>query len=232
MTTYTSGAPTPLADPTLRIPNISADLLPAEIGEKRQHRRTRRRAIVLLTLAALAAIGAYVLLVIANAAANVQLNDLHDQVNAVRKDQAKYAELTNTQARTTSIDQQLKQLMGSDAQVSSLMTRLRGAAPGTISLDTVTVTLTPAVAGQPAQSAARIPDNSGRKLIGTITIGGTGRSNNDVTTFVSGLSGVTGIANPTLDSVTRDDSRKATFAAHMDITDAVLGGRFSKTGGQ
>jgi len=212
---------------SLRIPDISADLLPVEITAARRTRTVRRTVVASLTAFAVVLAGWYGLAFQQTQTASNDLDQAQDRVQALNSKQHGYTELVKVQKDAKTINDQLSSLMAKDLQWSRLLQSLQTAAPAGITITGVTAALTTdATAGAPS---AKSPVES-TDVIGTLTLGGVGTSKTAIAAYVDALARVTGVANALPGDVTQQSSGLQ-FSVHMDITKAALGGRFTKVTG-
>jgi Tfp pilus assembly protein PilN len=212
---------------SLRIPNISADLLPVEITAARRTRKVRRTVIASLTAFAVALAAWYGMAFQETRTASTDLDRAQDRVRVLNSKQHGFTELVQVQKDAKTINDQLSSLMAKDLQWSRLLQSLQSAAPTGITITGVTAALTTdQTAGGPnAKSGIDSTD-----AIGTLTLGGVGTSKNVIAAYVDALAKVKGVANALPGDVTQQSSGLQ-FSVHMDITKAALGGRFTKTTG-
>jgi Tfp pilus assembly protein PilN len=212
---------------SLRIPDISADLLPVEITAARRTRTVRRTVVASLTAFAVVLAGWYGMAFQETRTASDELDNAQDSVQVLTSKQHGFTELVKVQKDAKTLNDQLSSLMAKDLQWSRLLQTLQSAAPAGITITGVTAALTTdQTAGAPnAKSGVESSD-----AIGTLTLGGVGTSKNVIAAFVDALAKVKGVANALPGDVTQQSSGLQ-FSVHMDITKAALGGRFTKTTG-
>lgn len=205
---------------SLRIPNISADLLPVEITAARRTRTVRRSVIASLTAFAVVLAGWYGLAVHQTRSASTDLANAQKNTHKFINRQREFDKLVKVQKDAKVINDQLSALMAKDLQWSRLLQSLQTAAPEGITITGVTAALT--VDASSPKSGVEPTDT-----IGTLTLGGVGTTKKVIAAYVDALARVNGVANALPGDVTQQTSGLQ-FSVHMDITKAALGGRFSK----
>ncbi|GAA1794542.1 hypothetical protein HC028_22310 [Planosporangium flavigriseum] len=228
-TTLMPPEPVSSTEPAARMLTISANLLPPEIMESRHARRTRR--IVLSAVAAVAILlgGWYGLASHQTSLARGDLGNAQSDVERLVQQQKPYAELIRTQNESRAIDARLAALLANDLRWAQLLSSLRGAAPQGVQLIGVTGGVAPAKAGTAATPQAgtpRLPDTSGQKVVGTLTLNGTAPSKETVAEYIDALAKVQGLGNPMLERVS-EEGKAASFTLRVDITGLALGGRYT-----
>jgi hypothetical protein len=209
----------------LRLLSIAADLLPLEITEAWRGRIVRR--IVLIAVAAFAVLlgGWYATAHYQAAEVETGLVQAEDDVRRLAHQQKAFDELVRTQNESKVIGEQLTSLLAQDLQWSTLLSSLQKAAPAGVSVTGITGSLNPPGG---ADSTPELSKGSKEKLIGTLTVTGTGSGKQAVAQYADVLAGVPGVAQPLLtDAVEQDE--KVMFTIRLDITESALGGRYTKT---
>jgi Tfp pilus assembly protein PilN len=217
----------PASERVLRIPSIAANLLPLEIIESRRGRRVRRGVLIALVLVVVV-LGAWV------AGAKYQTTMARDSLADAQQDagrlaaqQSEFADVIRVQSDSKVLSGQLSTLMANDLRWSKLISALRGAAPNGVQLTGVTAALATQTG---AAGTGQLPNTTGAKLIGSLTVNGTAQSKPAVAAYLDAIGKLSALGNPLLTSVTKQDTGFQ-FTVKMDITGAALGGRFTKTGG-
>ena len=208
---------------SLRIPDISADLLPVEITAGRRTRKVRRTVIASVAAFAVVLAGWYGVAIQERRTAAADLAEAQKGVHSSTSRQHDFDELVKVQKDAKTINDQLSALMAKDVQWSRLLQSLQSAAPNGITITEVTAVLaTDTAAGSPTTGT------TGRDTIGTLTLSGAGTSKTVIAAYVDALARVTGVANALPGDVNQLSSGLQ-FSVRMEITKAALGGRFSKT---
>ena len=215
----------------LRLLPIAAKLLPPEILAARRARVVRSRVIAGLVAVAILLGGYY-------AFALYQVQEARESYDAAVAEQAAltaqqkdYNEVVQTQAQSTAISARLKTLLADDMRWAGLLGNLRGAAATAgITVTGVSGSLPNAEGGANAGANGQtaLPGASTAKVVGTMTITGTGTSKDAVAKYIDELAKIDKFANPYLTSVTTEEG-KVQFSAQLDITKQALGGRFTAT---
>jgi Tfp pilus assembly protein PilN len=218
--TTTLTKPDPETDRPLshRIPSVAANLLPVEVMEARRSRRVKRTVLALLAVFVVLLVGWYGLARVQTGLAQTELADAKANTERLTKQQDAFAELQQVQRDSDAIQRQLAQLMASDMAWPTLLRDLRQAAPSGLVLTGVTVTL----------ESSRTAGASGARPgpVAFVTIAGIGTSKPQVATYVDALGRLNGVANPFITNVTAGE-RGLDFSVKIDVTNALLGGRYS-----
>jgi Tfp pilus assembly protein PilN len=220
------------AEGALRLLPIVANLLPAEIVESRRVRRVRR--IVLSAVAAFVVLLAvwYGLASHQTSTARGSLSTAEDNVARLQQQQRAFTDVVKTQADSQAIRAQLAALLAEDLQWSRLLSALQDVAPTGVQVTGVSGALTAETGGAGGSGSAggsagvRLPNTSGEKPIGTLTVTGTGTSKSTVAEYVDALAKVSGFASPLLgDAILQDGVLQ--FTVRLDITESALSGQYT-----
>jgi hypothetical protein len=111
-----------------------------------------------------------------------------------------------------------------DVDLPTLLGKVRAALPASMAINAMTVTLTPAGTGAAGATAPTL-DTSGHLVIGTVVVGGSSRTLDDLPTYVDRLAKVKGIANlvPTSNG---SDTEGVKFSLAFAITDRLYSHRY------
>jgi hypothetical protein len=193
---------------------IVADLTPPEIVAKRQLRVLRRLIAGALVIVVVVWVAAYVYAFLQNSSAA-------DEAEA-----GKYSGVTRIEATVDSIRAQVASVMLDDVDVPDLLTKVRQALPGTMSIQNMSMTLTPATAAGEVSTGTL--DASGHPVIGTVTVTGSGRSLDDLPAYIDRLVRIRGVANvvPGSNQVT---GGTAQFTLNFALTDQLYSHRYDVT---
>ncbi|TML33534.1 MAG: PilN domain-containing protein [Actinobacteria bacterium] len=220
-------------DRTLRIPPISANLLPLEILEARRSRTVRRWVLSGLTVFVVLLGAWYVLANYQTSQAQDSLANAESQAQVLTRQQHAYADVVSTQAQSHAIEAQLSALFADDVRWGPLLGQVQAAAPDGVTIMGMTGTVEqpgqPGAAGATVQAGAAA-GNPNR--VGTITIAGVGPSKGAVAAYVDALGRIPGLANPYLDSATDQGGRTVQFTLRVDLVKAALGSRFASKSGK
>lgn len=214
------------ADDGLRIPVISANLLPPEIVAARRTRKVRRTVLAAMLVVVVALAGWYGAAGLQVSAAQDDLEVAQAEVLRLQQQQKEYSDLITAQNQLRSIGSELSGLMADDLSWSSLLSSLRASAPAGVKITGVNGALNTAGA---ADSAESLPRTSTDQLIGTLTLNGEGPDNKAVARYVDALADVRGVERGLLTDATRQEGH-ITFSIRLDITSAALGGRYTPDG--
>jgi len=222
-----------LGDRTLRIPPISANMLPLEILEARRSRTVRRWVLSGLS-AFVVLLGAwYVLANYQTSKAQDELTNAESQAQVLTREQHAYADVVSTQAQSHAIEAQLSALFAGDLRWGPLLGQVQAAAPnGVTIMDVAGVVTQP---GQPGSAAGTGPAGGAAagdpNRVGTLTITGVGPSKAAVAAYVDALGQVPGLANAYMDSAT-DQGKTVQFAVRVDLVKSALGSRYASKNGK
>jgi hypothetical protein len=207
-----------------RLLSIAADLLPPEIVGSRRTRKVRR--LVLSALAAFAVLlaGWYGTAGYQTSLARDDLYRAQTAADRLSRQQKPFAELLGAQAESRAIGAELSALLAGDLQWSRLLSSVRQAAPAGIQLGSVTGGLDSATAGGSATS--QLPNTSGQKVVGALTVTGSAPGKAAVAGYIDALAQVPGLASPLLDNVIEQNGA-VRFTIRVTITGSALGGRYT-----
>jgi Tfp pilus assembly protein PilN len=232
-TTLMPPDPAATTERALRILPIAANLLPAEIVALRRGRKVRRAVLAALSVFAVLLGGWYGLARHQTSVANSELSAAEDAGQSVLRQQRAFADVVSTQTESKAISTQLASLMAHDLRWSRLLSSVYTAMPRGVQVATVSGALTAPAAGTAAvadagKTATGMPDPAGHKLVGTLTVNGTGPSQLAVADYLDALAKTLGLANVMLNGVAAQDDGLQ-FTIQLDVTSSALGGRFAAT---
>ncbi|GAA3384546.1 PilN domain-containing protein [Cryptosporangium minutisporangium] len=205
-----------------RLLTLSANLLPPEVVQQRQVGRIR--------LIVLAALGTVLVLLAAwyalahwqSARQEEKLAAAETEAIGLRQQMRAYSELINAQTQSTQINNQLSTLLATDVQWSTLLARLRAAAPRGLELTGVSIALTdPTTGGSSTTTASGLPSSDGKTPIGSLTINGTSTTKSAIAGYVDSLGKVSGVGNVLLAGVT-DQEDGSNFTLRADLSPTLL----------
>ncbi len=116
--------------------------------------------------------------------------------------------------------------MASDLRWSGLLDPTVSGAPVGVQIDQIDANL--ATPNKSAANAITLPNSTTHQVIGQFTVTGVAPNKDAIATYVDTLAHIPGLGNPYVSSAVPGDHGVA-FTVQLDMTDAVLGGRFSKT---
>jgi Tfp pilus assembly protein PilN len=218
------------ADRTLRVPAIAANLLPIEIVDSRRERKVRR--VVLAALAAFVAVlvAWYGLMSYQTAAARTTLTNAEADSQSVLRQQRAFADVVSVQAESGAITSQLAALLATDLQWPRVLAAVAQAAPAGVVLTDVSGALASTTDAAAGVTVIQLPNTSGERPVGTLTVAGLASSAPAVAAYVDALAKIKGLGNPLLGDVTLKEG-KLKFTVQLDLTSGALGGRYSAAGG-
>jgi Tfp pilus assembly protein PilN len=218
---HPSSAP---VDRTLRMLSISVNLLPSEVIDARRARKLQRIVLIafvgVIVLIAAWFFGASLVTAMARRDLRSAEQDAADLVGQQRQ----FARLSTIQAESTSIDAQLKALFREDLQWSTLLHSLQKAPPAGVQITGISGNLQSGAQG--AGGPAVLPNPTGVRLIGTLTVQGSATTKAAIADYIDSLDAVKGVANPLLSGVNTQDG-VAHFTVSVDLTETAIGGRFT-----
>lgn len=208
---------------------IVADLTPPELIAARRLGVLRRRIISGLAIVALLCGATYASAARNYGSASDEAGAASVQTVTLQHAAGQYAGVTKIEAAVAAVRAQVASVMKSDVDVVALVSKFRAALPASMSIQDLTVTLTPTAAGTTTGGL----DASGHAEIGTVAISGSGRTLDDLATFVERLSALRGVVNVLPSSNVVSDGR-AQFNLTLALTDVLYSHRFDvqKSGGK
>lgn len=120
--------------------------------------------------------------------------------------------------------------MNGDVEVDTLISTLRTALPGSMSIAQLTITLSPSGSVTGTSTTPNL-DVSGRKTIGTVTISGSAQTLDDLPAYIDRLSAVAGVVN-VLPGTNATGTRVAQYNLTLSLTDELLSHRFATKAGK
>jgi Tfp pilus assembly protein PilN len=223
--------PAELAAPgrPLRVPAIAANLLPVEIVESRRERKVRRVVLAALAAFVVVLVAWYGLTTYQTAAARTTLTAVEEDSQAVLRQQRVFADVVSVQGQSKVISSQLAVLLATDLQWPRLLAAVTRSGPAEIALTGVSGRLVPKT-DVAARTVVQLPNTSGERKVGTLTISGLARTPVAVAAYVDALGKIKGLGDPLLGGVTAQDGQLH-FTVEVDITSSALGGRYSAAAG-
>ena len=211
-----------------RLLPIAANLLPTEVVESRRARKVRRSVLIAIVALVVLLTGWYGYAVYETSVAREGLAGAQADVDRAQKKQAQFNDLVQVQSQSAAIHAQLSAVMAEDLPWSSVTGPVLAKVPNGMHLKQVTANLPDL--SKAATPTVALPNTSGQKLIGTLTVEGQSPNKALVAQYVDALAQVKGLANPYVTSaVPNSDETAIVFTIQFDVTDAVLGGRFTPT---
>jgi Tfp pilus assembly protein PilN len=209
---------------TTRIPPIAANLLPDEIVEARRSRKIHRAVFASLAVFLVGLAGWYVFASYQTSVARDDLANAQTEAEVLVRQQHQYADVVTTQAQSRAIQTQLSALLATDVNWSSVVDRIRGAAPRGLSVTGIS-------GGLNGTNAQGTPVTTDPNQVGSLTITGYGPDKATIAAYVDQLAGVPGVSAPYLSNATQAGDG-VQFSIKVDIVRAALNTRFAKNGGK
>jgi Tfp pilus assembly protein PilN len=210
---------------------IVADLIPPELIALRRLRVLRRLIVAGLALLLILCVAAYVAVFVQHSSASSALAAEQARTSSLQAQQHKYADVTRIQSKLTQLQGQISTVMTGDMDFDSLLTQLRTALPGTMTIKTATIILN--VGSVKGGAAATGLDTSGHTVIGTVSIAGAAVRYVDVSRYVDLLAAMTGIVN-VIPTSSQANQGAVQYNLTFNVTDQLLSHRFDspKNGGK
>jgi type IV pilus assembly protein PilN len=204
---------------------IVADLTPPELIARRHLRVLRKLIVVGLTLVVVACAGGFALAYQKNASADSDHNAVtagNEQLSR-QLDSPAFRHVVQIQGTVTKVQGQVAALMKNDVDLPTLLATLNADLPDTMAISGLTVTLTSATTAVTAGGTGL--DTSGKTVIGTVTVTGSGRTLDDLPEYIDRLAKVTGVANlvPTSNLA---DKGSAKFNLTFELTSKLYSHRY------
>jgi hypothetical protein len=212
---------------------IVADLTPPELIAERHLRVLRKWIVVGLSLVVVVCAAGFVLAVRQHSTAaddgnavNARTAQLQQQLRS-----PSFRHVVQMQGTLAKVQGQVAVLMKDDVDLPALLTKVRAAAPASMAIKTLTVTMNTATTAPGATSPGL--DTSGRTVIGTVVVAGSGKSLDDLPAYVDRLAKISGVVNlvPTSNLAAKGG---VDFSLAFALTDKLYSHRYdaSHTGGK
>lgn len=214
-----------------RLWTLAADLLPEEIVQSRRDRRVRRTVLATLAVFAVVLISWCVLARYQTSQATAELTQAQRQADVLRARQHGYSEVVSIQAESATINARLAALLANDLQWTTLLSAVQQLAPHGVQLTAITGSLPNGSSAAADSTVIQLPNSTGEKTVGSLAVSGSGTSKALIASYVDALARVAGLGNPVLSGVTLADGALQ-FSVHLDITQSMLGGRYTTDGGE
>jgi hypothetical protein len=209
---------------------IAANLMPPELISSYRLRRIRERILLAVCLVALFAAAGFAYGFWRAHQADQDLSTAHGQTAMLQRQADQYGSVTRIQGSVTQVRAKLATLLSGDVDVSTLIGRLRNAAPSGVAISALTVTIDdPSATGSTAGNGPVASlDTSGAAHIGTVLINGTGRSIDDLPRFVDAVDALPGVVDvlPTSNATQAVGTK---FTLTLTLTDRLFTHRFDGT---
>jgi Tfp pilus assembly protein PilO len=210
---------------------IAADLTPPELVASRRLHKLRKAIVVCLVLVVLLCVAGYAWAFLRHSSASSDLDAANARTAQLTAQQARYAGVTQIQSTTAGVQSKVAALMKDDVDVPKLLADLRAALPATMAIKQLSLTLTPESAH--AVTGAVVPLPSAHATIGKITMSGSGRAFDDLSSYVEKLAAIPGVTN-VLPGTNVADAAGTQFSLTLDLTDQLYSHRYdtNKAGGK
>ena len=204
--------------------DIVGDLTPPELVDQRSLAVLRRRVVAgLVALLALCACG-YAYTTALTRSAGDDAAAVRQQSVQLNRTVQEYSGITRIENTVRSIGAQQSSLLATDVDVPQALASVRKALPGSMSIQSVSVSVTGGTTGSTqlagSGSSSTGLDASGHSVIGTVTITGSGGSLDDLPSFVDRLSRVHGFVD-VLPTSNQLDGNTSQFSVTMALTDVL-----------
>ncbi len=208
---------------------IAADLIPPELINGRRLKVLRRLLAAGLLVLLVACAAGYYLSVRENSTASSELTTVQFETSQLQREGRSYAGIVTIQGAVSKVQTQIAGLMVGDVDLVGLTEKIQSSLPKTMTISQEAITVSTAgVAAAGAGGAAGVLDTSGLPRIGTITMGGTGQTLNDLSDYVDKLKLINGFVDVLPISNTAANTGKAgtTYSLTIGLTNAALSHRF------
>ena len=202
--------------------NIVADMTPPELINMRWLGVLRRRIAAALVLVVVLCGVAYAYAYVQNGSASDAASAADFQTTNLNRATSAYLGITRIETTVTGIRSQVATVMANDVDVAHVISTIRGALPNTMSIQNLSLTL------NPASTPSSGLDATGHSEIGSVTISGSGRTLDDLPTFVDRLAGIPGVVN-VLPASNELNTGIAQFTLTVSLTDQLYSHRFDLT---
>jgi hypothetical protein len=213
---------------------IFADLTPPELIAARHLRVLRKLIFAGLALVVIVCAGAYGLAIQkhstaadARSAITQRTQQLHQQLQSKA-----FRNVVRMQGTVAQVQGEVATLLKGDVDLPTLLGKVRTALPASMTINSLSVTVNPAGTASSAASGSSL-DTSGHLVIGTVVVGGSSRTLDDLPTYVDRLASVSGVAN-LVPTSNQSDAGGVKFSLAFAITDKLYSHRYdvTNTGGK
>ena len=212
--------------PEIALLPIGADLLPRQAAAGGRGRGTRFAAVGVVLIAVLATAALYLFSSYGRSVSEDRLATAQTQLQSLQTQQRAYASLVSTRQQATALGAAISSVMATDAPWSTLLAEV-GKVRGGVTFTAVNASLadsTAATAGTGTTgtgAGTATPGATG--VIGSLSITGTAADKPTVAAFVDALSGLTGLSDPFLSTVSAQQGSGTaaggySFTVTVDLT--------------
>jgi Tfp pilus assembly protein PilN len=210
-----------------RVVTVFANLLPDEVVAGRRLRALQRNIVFGLFGLVVVLIAVYALSWWQTENSRTDLGDQQQRTTALQNRLKDYGPLLKAQTEAAGISQTLSTLMANDLPWRDLINRVQKQAHGDVVVTGVTGSVIDPTSGTGPSGLALLND-TGKTVVGTLTITGTSHDKRSLAAFVDRLAAVRGMTVPLPASITAAQS-PLTYSISALITADALGGRFTST---
>jgi len=222
--TTTQSAPAPTLGFTVTNAWPQVDLLPPEVRAGRRLRRTKEWLSLMVVCVLLASIGGYAAAMFSAAAAQTELDGVHQETSRLMASQVKYAEVPKVLGGIASLQATRTAGMSTEVLWKPYLDALRAVTPAGVSMDNVTVT-----AATPMQAAAAVVDPLAPANVGQVSFTARSLTMPDTAAWLVALASVPGLAHPLFSTMSLTESGGASYyqvTATVALTDQAFARRF------
>jgi Tfp pilus assembly protein PilN len=210
-----------------RVVTVFANLLPEEVVAGRRLRALQRNIVFGLFGLVVVLVAVYALSWWQTENSRTDLNDQQQRTTALQNRLKDYGPLLKAQTEAAGISQTLSTLMANDLSWRDLINRLQKQAHGDVVITGVSGSVIDPTSGTGPSGLALLND-TGKTVVGTLTITGNSHDKRSLAAFVDRLASVRGMTVPLPASITAEQS-PLTYSISALITADALGGRFTQT---
>lgn len=213
---------------------IAADLTPPELVDSRQLKLLRRLIAIAVSVVVVLCGAGYGLALMKHSSASSAMDRANTRTAQLQRDLGKYAGITQIKGNIAQVTAKVATLMKGDVAFDTLLAEIDSALPNTMAIKQLTVTLVTAGAVAAGAGSASSGVQTGQTRIGTVTLTGSGRTLDDLSTYVEHLALIPGVINvlPTT-NMANATGTGTDFSLTFDLTDKLYSHRFdvATTGG-
>ncbi len=213
---------------------IVADLTPPELIAERHLRVLRKVIVAALSLVLVLCAAGYVLAVRQHSSAADAADAVNARTTQLQQQLAdpSFRNVVRMQGTLAKVQGQVAVLMKDDVDLPGLLSKVRTAAPASIALTTLTVTMNTS-ATAPGTTTTGL-DTSGHTVIGTVVVAGSGKTLDDLPAYIDRLAKIPGVVNlvPTTNLAAQGS---VAFSLAFAVTDKLYSHRYdvsTTTGGK
>ena len=213
-----------------RVVLVTANLLPEEVVAGRRLRTLQRNIVFGLFGLVVLLIAIYSVSWWQTENSRSGLADEQQRTTVLQNRLKDYGPLLQAQSQAAGITQTLSTVMARDLSWRDLINRLETQAHGDVAITGVSGALADPAAGTGTDaSGLSLLNDSGKAVVGTLTITGTSHDKRSLAAFVDRLGSVRGVTVPLPASVTSVQGSNLAYSINALITADALGGRFTQT---